>query len=467
MHTFVKKYQGILAICLMFALAYAAVFINMQLFYTSYGTHFPQVISDGAEYVQLARNLLEHGIYSYSESAPYHPQTFRVPGYPAFIALVLYVSGSVDAVVWMQILLTVFSALLVFLLAEKISGSRAPAYIAAVLFCINPNQLLYTLNLNSEPLFVFLLLLTLYMFLFSEERVAVRYGGAGLLLGAATLVRALGTYLPVFFVAYLLLAIHPLKKALLAGGILLAAFAFVLAPWVIRNHSVSGVWGVSATSANSFYEFYVPQFLAREMNLPIDTFKPVYLAHDGLNPESRRDLANAPELKRRSFAVIAGQPVQYMQYHFSRLRTHFLASSIKDTWSFMFVPIFRAHHDKIWFYRQEIVIDKFIYGEVMTINVIICLALVSLFFVRKKSTYLLLWSLIMWFYVAAGPVATYARFRVPGEPLVFILGAISAVWLGRELLSVLTNPRRSLARLRAYIAETARFVEGLLPRVGR
>ena len=49
---------------------------------------------DAPGYYQLAINLFQHGVFSSSSAAPFHPDAFRTPGYPLFLALIFFLAGS-------------------------------------------------------------------------------------------------------------------------------------------------------------------------------------------------------------------------------------------------------------------------------------------------------------------------------------------------------------------------------------
>jgi len=51
---------------------------------------------DGVLYSQLAKNLLEQGVYSLETEAPFSPTLVRLPGYPLFIAGVYAIFGHDD-----------------------------------------------------------------------------------------------------------------------------------------------------------------------------------------------------------------------------------------------------------------------------------------------------------------------------------------------------------------------------------
>jgi len=115
---------------------------------------------DCGEYYAIARNLVEHGVFSQSETPPFVPDTWRTPGYPLFLAAIMLVAGkSPIALVLVQQVLALVNALLVFHIAKgKMSDARAA--LAAILFLFEPYHLFYSLWLLSTTWLVTLILLT-------------------------------------------------------------------------------------------------------------------------------------------------------------------------------------------------------------------------------------------------------------------------------------------------------------------
>src|ERR1700704_3961336 len=56
--------------------------------------HFPFSSGDTAYYEELARNWLYHGVYGFYSHGQLLPSDARVPGYPAFLAWIVFLSGT-------------------------------------------------------------------------------------------------------------------------------------------------------------------------------------------------------------------------------------------------------------------------------------------------------------------------------------------------------------------------------------
>lgn len=130
------------------------------------------------------------------------------------------------------------TVLITYLLAFRLLG-RVVALLTAFLLAIFPSQVYYAGTLLTEPLFTFLLMLALLMLLWrpwqagdlSLSRALV----AGLLLGAATLVRAIT--LPLFAVlgvAWWMATRRP-TQGIAMGAVLAVGTAAFVVPWSIRN----------------------------------------------------------------------------------------------------------------------------------------------------------------------------------------------------------------------------------------
>ncbi len=124
---------------------------------------FPAVTDDSHIYANLATNWLQHGIYGHSDTsqvAPVQrqitPTDARLPGYPAFLAIVFasFGPGNMKAVMLVQTLFDLVSCLLVADLARRLISDSA-ASTAFVLTALCPFLANYVSAVLTETMEIF------------------------------------------------------------------------------------------------------------------------------------------------------------------------------------------------------------------------------------------------------------------------------------------------------------------------
>ena len=213
---------------------------------------------DADEYRRMARHvragrgpILAHGC-----AVP------RMPGYPVFLAGLWAVTGeSLLAVRLVQAAFGAATVWLVALLARELFG-EPEALAAAAVAAAYPFFIFYTVLVLSETVFMALLVAGALCL-----AAAVRRGRGGLallagaLLGLATLVRAsLLPCVPLLAVGWVLVR-RVDRTALRHAGLMVAAFAAMMAPWVVRNWVATDGHVVVTTlrAGASLYESLNPQ----------------------------------------------------------------------------------------------------------------------------------------------------------------------------------------------------------------
>jgi len=194
--------------------------------------------ADSRNYDRLAVNLWHYGIYSSQAAPPFTPAIARVPGYPAFLALVYRLLGHkpVLVVFWQQLLdATICTA--VYQLGVNLTESRRIATIAALLMVLDLTGLLNAMDLMSETIFTLLLLLNMTaLWEFRRQRRHRYLILAASWLGCAALVRpeaaGFGLVEAVLLLAWLG---RPWRRTLLTAGAFLTILSLILMPWLARN----------------------------------------------------------------------------------------------------------------------------------------------------------------------------------------------------------------------------------------
>ncbi len=192
-----------------------------------------RLANDALDYHNLALQLIKDHSYG---------STYRVPAYPALLALVYAVTGpNLPAVYLMQSLLFVASLVLVYTIASMLVRNETTSLIALAVCLLYPPFWRSLTDVLTEPLAMFLVTATVWQLILCIEKVSVRRCFAvGVLLAMTTLCKAV-TIPYIIIAAYLVLKPNGVKKLNWAGAcVLLVAASVCLGAWTVRNYRVTG-----------------------------------------------------------------------------------------------------------------------------------------------------------------------------------------------------------------------------------
>jgi len=217
---------------------------------------FPSITADSLVYGDIAKNWLLHGVYGQTELGQVVPTDIRLPGYPAFLAVVFRIFGieHYRAAMVIQVLVDLGTCFVVADLARRLFSRRA-AKVAFLLTALCPFLANYAAAALTETLEIFFSALALDFAVAGLDRLSSASSGGnvnhvrdkiwwacGLSLGACMLLRPDGALLLAAVLAWLLwlLICHSREpgRAILtskAGVIILIASVAGLAPWTVRN----------------------------------------------------------------------------------------------------------------------------------------------------------------------------------------------------------------------------------------
>jgi len=188
--------------------------------------------ADAGQYAQYARNLVEHGVYSFATLVPPVPDSFRSPGYPLFLALCRLFGGEggwYSLAIALQVVLGAATVLLCYRLAR--TWLPFPVALSAAALCASsPHLVVAGAYVLTECLTTFVLLAGLL--LLAREGSRLRLGAAGAVFGFAVLCNETLVVLP-------LVLSWPLWRTRgwrAAVGFVVVALLPLLA-WNVRNAS--------------------------------------------------------------------------------------------------------------------------------------------------------------------------------------------------------------------------------------
>jgi hypothetical protein len=216
---------------------------GLRIAWVAYAARLPQEFHDPLFYMFYAGQISDGNGYRLLDGSPtsYYPV-----GYPATLGALFYLikhafflpENFPNAVGGFQAFLGVATAGLAFYAGRRMFGV-GPGLLAALWIALFPNLIFHTAVPLSETLFNFLTMMTLAVLVAPAwtkgELDAKRLVFAGILLGAASLVRPIALlWLPLLFVVWLYAGATS-RRALLQLGIVSVTTLAVIAPWTVRN----------------------------------------------------------------------------------------------------------------------------------------------------------------------------------------------------------------------------------------
>jgi 4-amino-4-deoxy-L-arabinose transferase-like glycosyltransferase len=199
-------------------------------------------IVDEQHYRRLGSNVLAG--YGFAMD-PGTPTSIRPPLYPALLAATWFVSGpgNLQAVRLVQIVVTLATTGLIFLIGRRLYGPDV-GRVAAAICWLYPSLVFSNFLILTETLFTFLLVgfVFLAVMLVQSPRTVVALA-CGAALALAALTRSVLWPAPLVFCPMLFLLIRgPLGLRIAMPLFVLTGFLVVLAPWAVRNTRLQGVF---------------------------------------------------------------------------------------------------------------------------------------------------------------------------------------------------------------------------------
>ena len=175
----------------------------------------------------------------------------QAPLYPYFLALIVTVFGkSYIAVFIIQIFLTTLSSFLIYLICKKILSGKI-AIAAALLYSFYGMQIFYSLKLLSETLSIFLMLLSIFLLLYTNRKRFIV--SSGILFGLLCLSKPNMLLALPFAVLHIYLSSN--KSLFVRNSVILFVSAFsIISLATIRNFIVGGDFVlISSNGGENFY----------------------------------------------------------------------------------------------------------------------------------------------------------------------------------------------------------------------
>ncbi len=226
--------------------------------------HFPFQAGDSHFYEEIAHNWLDHGVYGLFDHGQLTSVDVRMPGYPAFIAVIYALFGRTSQVVmFVQVVVDLMTCFLTAMIAAQFAGaSRRKVVATAALWmaALCPFTANYTAVVLSESLAIFMTTAAVLFFVRAlsdphtdlpldsrDNRAVLSFAGrwllGGCIVGLGALIRP---DTPLLLAAMgLVLCIRwrrmvDWRKLTLAGLWMAVGLLVTLMPWAVRNARTMG-----------------------------------------------------------------------------------------------------------------------------------------------------------------------------------------------------------------------------------
>ena len=213
-----------------------------------------EILHDDAEgYHNLASAIIRNKNFSY-----FHE--IRTPGYPVFIAIVYTVFGKQPWVVLLfQIFINSVSVLLLFRIGKVLFPEQMALW-GSILFALDPHQILYTVHLLAETLFITMLLASVYTLVLGlQSNKGKHFILSGFLLGISTLIKPISQYLPFVLIVFILLYKNqPMLAKIRVSLVYLIVFFLTLSPWMIRNYIKYEYFSLCSVKGHNLLHHHIP-----------------------------------------------------------------------------------------------------------------------------------------------------------------------------------------------------------------
>lgn len=205
------------------------------------------LIGDEIGYDRTAKQLITKGIFGYTPYAySKEPNAYITPGYPFFVAFFYQIFGfsktssPLIPIQFVQIIMSVISAFLLYKIANKLYKDNKVSIIIMSLFLFHPTFIYSSAFMLSEVFYTFIFLLFIYLILKNiQDGFSVRNSIlTGCIFSICVLIRPAILPFIIIFVVYLIYVSwkSDLIKVLYHLGIILLCFSMVMSFWVIRNY---------------------------------------------------------------------------------------------------------------------------------------------------------------------------------------------------------------------------------------
>lgn len=441
-HDLWSLYKGLIIILLL-AFLVRGLFLFLVFRESGPSGFAPRINEDASEYVSLAKNLSQYGIFSREDAPPLTPERLRTPGFPLFLSFFYFISPRLTFLTAAQNVFFLLAIILLYKIVLAITASKKTALLASGFLALEPATLYWNSQLTTESLFTLAILVSFFCFILFLKQLKLKFiFYSGFFLGFALLTRPITQYLYLIFlggtaVIGFLEKINR-KKIIFGIIIFLFGYALVVSPWMIRNKILFGTTSVS--TMNVGFGKYV-RAIHEELGIYVD-----YTRFGG---QERSEVERLAIVRADAIRTIVRHPIIFAKIHLSGALPFFLGDGYVTALGAISKSFRNSHVVTNWtgnprelivFLRGHQGLEGIIFwiGKlvwfVVTIAAVIGIWISTRARGRERRVAALIFIIIYYFVLASG-VGSYSRFRFPVNPFIFYFAAAGIIFLKERLIA--------------------------------
>ncbi len=407
----------------------------------------PRVNEDSLEYVSIAKNLAQHGIFSRESSPPFTPERLRTPGFPLFLSLFYRLYPQLTFLAIIQNLFFLLAIILLYQIILTITANKRMALIASSFLTFEPAILYWNSQLTTESLFTIVILGSFFCLILFLSQLKLRFiFYSGFFLGFALLIRPVTQYLYIIFLGGIIIMgfLEKLSWKNIFSGVALFLFgyAIITTPWMLRNKILFGT--TSVTTMNVGFGKYI-RAMHEELGIFVD-----YTRFGG---QERSEVERLAIVRTDAIKTIAQHPFLFAKIHFSGLLPFFLGDGYVTALSAILPALKETRLVTNWsgnplelitFLRGHRGLEGFIFwsGKVIWFAMAIAAIFGFLSLYRRGGSeryFAILIFIVIYYFALASGVGSYSRFRFPVNPFIFYFAAAGIIFLKEQLTTMISS----------------------------
>ena len=324
--------------CILAAASLAGSVLFFVLFMAHFGEQWYTTGGNQDYYWTLAQNLHDHGAFSLRTEPPYTPTGLTTPLYPLILSAIAVPFHSAYPAIVLNFLLFAAAAVLLYRTMKEVFDERVACF-SALVFGIEPWNVFSVNFANTEALFLFLLVSSLFLLrkALAEGRERLFFV-SGLVLGAAGMTRPVAVYLPLLIAVFILWyrrSSGGFVRSLRFAGVLLAGCLLVFTPWLARNWEVFHAVSLSAKGPYTVYFYDVAELVKYRDHISAqESFERLFgdvqqRAAEISEPQELFNPAYGSLLNTLSFNQIMSSPFLFAKLHLVALGTFFVSDGYR------------------------------------------------------------------------------------------------------------------------------------------